>query len=909
MPFGFNGIASRLTCRSAWIVSIVYLLLCVTGLYAAAPCQKIFVCNPFSEARKGPVLLPPENQVVVDAAIQPLDIQAFDLRSARQIVRAEKTLEGLFVVGAPSDGLCRILLSGDDCGWVVDRNGNGKPDFAGDRWAFDCRGDQTVETVIEMTDSDRDGKAERFRFFLAGENWFGLREQQHPRAVAQRALPIQAALDGDKDLGTPTAVWLDKNGDGTWCRGSVLTGGQISCDWLVLDREHQIWHGLMKEVRHYDLDGDGDIDIRAFSGADPIQRGANIDGSDQAANPEQTYDWLAGTGFYRWPPVEREVWRQQYGTFDMRKNTNKLLADLRRKYDLWMNMQDTPHGVIDLDNDGVRDVFVGVSVSGGPSDVFERPGRSPAVWQTLERFFIGFGERGQLNFNLDVNPLKRERPDRNVSLQLKTYRDPWGNELKNFVGAFSPPNGWDGKAVSAFDADGKPADWMWLWDWHLSRPFGDLYVANWVKDWRHTGEGAAVNLVMQDHWAEADFDCSTDFTVYYSPLIGRFHLKGIEWGWWNIRNLPVPEIKQRFGDLKTEYSLFDVNQFRYGNEVADTDLRRFHAASWACYFDRDTDGIVDTYLFDVDNNGDFETRVWYDRSRGRLLWAEGNTFRETDLKLEFPSQSLKLGNYRVLRSFYRKQMEKGQGLVDTSGKVHVDAGRSVEAQAVVAFDAYHAGGFVAWADLGRSGFSRLFTSIARRPVAITTVRRPFDRASLQGITHLVVTELAPERGPKNSELQAIDDWLQSGGRLLIVLPSTDCSSLAQWTSRYGIHCDRLLQLTSGRTLMELSTFTSATGARLDYGLNKDGFLIDAAFSLSLRGEAHPLLTWHGTDDETHILAAETPLGDGRVFVAGAVALLNNKYTSYRPKLFSPFDPRRLSNRRWLEDVVERWLDR
>ena len=910
MLLDLTGSWSHLPWRSARIATIVCLLVCSAIPQTAFGDHKVFVCNPLSKAQAGSVLLPPENEAAINVALSPLDTQAFDFEAAKRIRGVEKPVEGLFVVTPPSKGVCRILLPRGGCGWVVDRNGNNKPDFAGDRWVFGRRKHQTVETVVEMVDSNQDGKAERFRFFLAGANWFGLREQQRSDATDRRDLPINVALDGDKDLGTPTAEWFDKNGDGTWCRGSVLTGGQVSCDWLVLDREHKIWHGLMKEVRHYDLDGDGDIDIRAFAGADPIQRGANIDGSDQVPNPDQTYDLLAGTGFYRWPPVEDdEVWRQQYGTFDMRKNVNKLLADLRRKYDLWMNMQDTPHGVIDLDGDGVRDVFVGVSVSGGPSDVFERPNQPPAVWQTLERFFIGLGETGQLNFNLDVNPLKRERPDRNVSLQIKTYRDPWGNELKSFVGAFSPPSGWDGKGLSAFDDNGKPADWMWLWDWHLSKPFQDFYVANWVTDWKHTGEGAAVNIVMQDHRAEADFDCSTDFTVYYSPLVGRFHLNGIEWGWWNIRNLPVPEIKQRFGDLKTEYSLFDINQFRYGNEVADTEIRRFHAASWACYFDNDADGFVDTYLFDVDNNGEFDTRVWYDRPRSRLLWAEGNTFREAVLKLGFPAQSLKLGNYRALRSFYQSEMKQGRGLVDTTGKIHVDAQRSVKPESVVAVDTYHGDGVVDWRDLGRSGFSRLFTSVGRRPVAILSIDRPFDEASLRDSTHLFVTETRADRSLDDSESKAIDEWLQKGGRLLIALSGTERSPLAQWVSRYGITCDRLEPITSGRTLAGLSTFTDADGDQLGYGVNKDGFLIDSAFSLSVRDEARPLLTWHPTKREQRVLAAEVPVGNGRVFVAGAATLLNNKYTAYRPRSFSPFDQRRLSNRRWMDDLVKRWLDR
>ena len=66
----------------------------------------------------------------------------------------------------------------------------------------------------------------------------------------------------------------------------------------------------------------------------------------------------------------------------------------------------------------------------------------------------------------------------------------------------------------------------------LGKPFRDLYVAAWVKDWKHAGEGAAVNIAMQDYRVEGDFDCSSDFTLYWSPIINWFHLSGVEWGWW-----------------------------------------------------------------------------------------------------------------------------------------------------------------------------------------------------------------------------------------------------------------------------------------------------------------------------------------------------------------------------------------
>ena len=201
--------------------------------------------------------------------------------------------------------------------------------------------------------------------------------------------------------------------------------------------------------------------------------------------------------------------------------------------------------------------------------------------------------------------------------------------------------------------------------------------------------------------ASADFDCSSDFTLYWSPIINGFHLSGVEWGWWNISTPKPREIEARLGDLSTNFGLFPANQFSYAAELVDTDVRRFYATSWACYFDRDADGIIDTYLFDTDNNGLFDTRVWYDRRRASLLWAEGNRFQRAPLRLEFPAESFALANYRKLRDFYQKMLRDHEPLVTSQGQVRVRGSQDAEPQATVGLDLYHAG--AAWHDTGRKG--------------------------------------------------------------------------------------------------------------------------------------------------------------------------------------------------------------
>ena len=431
-------------------------------------------------------------------------------------------------------------------------------------------------------------------------------------------------------------------------------------------------------------------------------------------------------------------------------------------------------------------------------------------------------------------------------------------------------------------------------------------MAAWVKDYRHTGEGAAVSLGMQDHRVEVDLDCSTDFTLYYSPIINWFHLNGVEWGWWVIRTPRPAEIQQRFGDIEKDYGLFRFNQFRYSTEVIDTDIRRFYADSWACYFDADGDGIIDTYLLDKDNDGLFDTRLWYDHARGRVTWATGNDFQAAPLRLQFPAESLALKNYRTLRKFYAAKMQ-GEPLLDMSdGSVHIQGGKPISPSATVAVDAFHNGGKAGCCDKGRNGFSRLVTSISRRPVAVRTLDAAWSEASLHGLTHLVVTDLAEQSLPSAPEWSALDQWLRAGGTLLLVLPS----------SEQGQEAFRRLVIDKGIAVVpaplkacspEMTRFHGLHGQPLAFGRLKDGLIVDACPALQITGRGRALLTYRDDANSVRVLAAEADVDHGQIVVCAARSLLSNAYTAYKPPGARPFWEKHLANRGWMETVVEHLL--
>ena len=380
--------------------SICSLLFCVaTVSFGDDSTRNGFVVNPMGETVA--IHLPTGTRTVKALSAAPVpDVEA---------IRADTLPKDTLIVGHSINGVMPIVSPQGSQAVVVDRNGNGRPDFAEDRWVFDGQSDGQVDTIVQFIDENKDGKAERIDFYL-GKAQYVVRlpasgaeaEPWEPR----RRFTFDEASDAKTDLGPPASRWFDKTRDGTWTHGSILTGGEVSGDWVEHDRDYKLWHGTMHSIRHMDLDGDGDIDIRAFMAEDDIQRGANIDGSDQATNVLQTYDLYAGVGFYRWPEIDNESWRDKYGTFSKRKNVNPLEKEFRRKHNLWLSMQDNPHGVYDIDGDGLRDAFLGVAVSGLACVLRDNADGSPYVWQGTERKFIQLAGPGQMNFNIDYNPYK-----------------------------------------------------------------------------------------------------------------------------------------------------------------------------------------------------------------------------------------------------------------------------------------------------------------------------------------------------------------------------------------------------------------------------------------------------------------------------------------------------------------------
>lgn len=345
-----------------------------------------------------------------------------------------------------------------------------------------------------------------------------------------------------------------------------------------------------------------------------------------------------------------------------------------------------------------------------------------------------------------------------------------------------------------------------------------------------------------------------------------------------------------------------------GDGLAETIVENMQDAPHGVY-DLDGDGLRDAYLIDADNNGLFDTRVWYNHARGEIVWAEGNRFRRAQRRLEFPGQSFALANYRRLRDFYRTMLREHQPLVEPDGRVNLADATDTRPSATVGLDLYHAG--AVWHDTGRQGFSRLLTSISRRPVAVETLGTPFSPQSLARLTHLVVVDVLREKTLSEEELASLDHWLRAGGRMLLVLPDAAAGpSSALVARRYGVAVGPVEPLNLKPAPLE--RFCDAQQRPLPYAIDNDGFCLDAAWSLLPAVEGASLLDYRFKDEHKKerqiVLAAESPVAKGRVVICGSRSLMDNRYTAYKLPKTRPFDRRRFSNRAFLEETVRRLFE-
>jgi hypothetical protein len=154
----------------------------LVGLFIAQP-DDVYVCNPFSTPQQGWIRLSASEGLKVDSP----PLACVRIPFAPRPAPKGKAIAGLLLARRNVSGMLEILVEPPRRAYVLDVNRNGRPDFAGDRWLFDADGDGLAETIVAMTDSNGDGRADQIAFYLSGEYDLGVRAKLRADARSKSA--------------------------------------------------------------------------------------------------------------------------------------------------------------------------------------------------------------------------------------------------------------------------------------------------------------------------------------------------------------------------------------------------------------------------------------------------------------------------------------------------------------------------------------------------------------------------------------------------------------------------------------------------------------------------------------------------------------------------------------------------
>jgi hypothetical protein len=214
-------------------------------------------------------------------------------------------------------------------------------------------------------------------------------------------------------------------------------------------------------------------------------------------------------------------------------------------------------------------------------------------------------------------------------------------------------------------------------------------------------------------------------------------------------------------------------------------------------------------------------------------------------------------------------------------------------------DIYHRGE-PTWSNKSRSGHSRLFTSLGRRPAAIEPLDAPWTPTSLEPADAFVLAGPLKTQ-PNKQELAALSGWVKAGGRLL-VLPGA-AEQFNTLLADTGIQVD-METTVSDTTKNNLHQYAWGDGSPVNFPFNDEGLYVDQVCPLKLSGEAQPILIRKSRETDA-VLAAEVSLGNGRLVVVAGPSVIDNRFTAYHPQGVRAFHVPRLANRALVEWIAQR----
>lgn len=779
-----------------------------------------------------------------------------------------------------------------------DRNGNG-PDFAADTWYWDMDSDGSIQSFYSFADTNKDGKAEDLLMF-------GDYDDTHQDGVVDLA---------GREGKYPLVTWHDRTRDGIFFNNSFFRGGGTQGDGVEVQMYTSLYTAFRVHRASYsekrscdeldaqmewgfemlDLDGDGDWDIGSrFGFRDKTPSYHKVfdlafDLGDGNADAGAVVDPATGYYFYRhFPNYHVSTDYPFWYTGEQ---------ELERCKDGWVPQKlDCPQGDLDLDNNGIPEIhYMGqcaivsnelhYTVSRMAIDLDKS--NNPQVKTPGLMTFVYHG--GGRSYDVCVLPKNFTIEDNFERLPVYPYekasvfQDPHGNELR--VLAKYIPEGWKGKQLTVFDEKGRHRDWVKAWYWDMKQNW-DRIVCLW--------RDADSNPESSQGWQPQGclrYDCSLGgrpytFGFYHDPVTGCLHFQGSDFG---TRRTRVNKDFMKLYDL-CWWEGFDNS---WSCLPRDCDLTRGYSPSFEVYFDQDRDGFFDTYLQDAENDGRYEKRLWYDRSKKEMTACLGDRFWTSPCELPAPKTSLDLEDYKAMCDLFTQAKSSfSKRLLDTikGGEKGLQAPegmsfRSAEgAQPVILFDIAHLQKDPL-ADHFPEGYSRLGTAFSRYRVHVRALDKPFSGQSLAGANLLVICGMDFERLPSDEEIQAFDVFLRAGGMAVVNYPEfgdVRAVILNAMLEPYAIALVRD-QISYNETNDRHIIFPKAYD-RNRFLTGKTEWLPPAIRKLYLEGSR--ISTGPGCEallaqDEKTILA-HAKVGKGSLYVFG-VPLLNNRFTAHNVK--------------------------
>ena len=565
----------------------------------------------------------------------------------------------------------------------------GTPDFDTSTYTWDMASDGTLQGKFvfgSIEQGPETATTQKARPDLPAKPWSAAEEKRRKH----RTLSFFGDVDNfhpdgmlnDREQKHPVVVAHDWTGRGELAHGGIFRGGMVSCghwrmqglmthyvsQWtplIDLDSEFQYrWNaqswGDAIGMDVFDIDGDGDLDavkgIRDHPDSsivldlgdmnplvmllfDPTRGYATGNGGDlHATNTDNWTGFWGGraalcdgkpvlVGHHDWPQMffsvdDRPAPTHRMYTYTQHAPKPGLLYFKRFAEGKYLDHYVPMRTVINLD--GERKDISGYSYVNRNVQGFRH-------WNTC------------LYAESPIDTPQGKTYGPLYEADVCTFVDRQSGKIVRAAGPYMPSN-WDGKRLSAIDEKGRPRPWVRFWQQNLETKWTKLVATFQAIGGRGPEDfHSCVSVNPLRRW-DVVVGANWKPEFYASPFIANFHLRGARFGHRGFGRADNALFVEHLAGPLYDYMMYSL----------DADIQRYYYSSYLAYFDLNSDGFMDTYLWDLNGDGLYEKRMWYDPQTRNLRVTNNQVMVTAHYPMGFPSVSLRLDDYPRLVELYRK---------------------------------------------------------------------------------------------------------------------------------------------------------------------------------------------------------------------------------------------------------------